>query len=90
MTGRYYWVFANITAEYDRTEKSNGFFSVRRTPPASAIQVIAPIYQQMLQIENSANSAKVGEQKSIKFLQKKLEELQIDYQSFVINLFNEV
>lgn len=88
--GRYYWVFANITTEYDKAGESSGFFSVRRKAPVSAINVIAPIYQQMLQIEKSASSAKAAEQASIKFLQQKLQELDIDYQSFAINLFNEV
>ena len=87
--GRYYWVFANVTTEYDIAGKPSGFFSVRRKPPASAIQVIAPIYQQMLQIEKSASSDKAAEQESISYLQQQLKELRVDYQNFAINLFNE-
>ncbi len=87
--GRYYWVFANVTTEYDIAGKPSGFFSVRRKPPASAIQVIAPIYQQMLQIEKSASSDKAAEQESINYLQQQLKALQVNYQNFAINLFNE-
>lgn len=85
--GRYYWVFANITPEYDTNGKVSGYLSVRRKPPAAAIATIAPIYQQMLQIENSVVSSKVAEEKSIEFLQQQLENMKVSYQDFVINLF---
>lgn len=85
--GRYYWVFANITPEYDTNGKVSGYLSVRRKPPAAAITTIAPIYQQMLQIENSAVSSKMAEEKSIEFLQQQLESMKVSYQDFVINLF---
>lgn len=87
--GRYYWVFANITPEYDVNGKLSGYLSVRRKPPASAISVIEPMYQKMIEIENSANSDKVAEEKSIQFLQQQLENLKVEYQDLVISLFNE-
>ncbi len=86
--GRYYWVFANITPEYDESGKLSGYLSVRRKPPVSAIETIEPIYQQMLQIEKSASSDKVAEDKSIEFLQQQLESLKVEYQDLVISLFN--
>lgn len=86
--GRYYWVFANITPEYDVNGKLSGYLSVRRKPPISALDVIEPIYEKMLEIEKSASSDKIAEDKSIAFLQQQLENLNVDYQDFVINLFN--
>lgn len=86
--GRYYWVFANITPEYDENGKLSGYLSVRRKPSVAAIDVIEPIYQQMLQIEKSASSDKIAEEKSIAFLQQQLESLNVEYQNFVISLFN--
>ena len=86
--GRYYWVFANITPEYDENGKLSAYFSVRRKPPASAIDTIIPIYQKMLEIEHSESSDKIAEEKSIAFLQQQLDQLNIGYQDFVINLFN--
>ena len=86
--GRYYWVFANITPEYDEKGKLSGYLSVRRKPPTSAITAIEPIYQQMLQIEKSESSDKMAEQKSIEFLQQQLEKLNVKYQDLVISLFN--
>jgi PAS domain S-box-containing protein len=86
--GRYYWVFANITPEYDASGKLSGYLSVRRKPPVSAIEAIEPIYQQMLQIEKSASSDKVAEDKSIEFLQQQLDSIKVEYQDLVISLFN--
>jgi len=87
--GRYYWVFANITPEYNQEGKLSGYLSVRRAPPVSAISVIEPIYQQMLKIEKSASSNKIAENKSMAFLQQQLDDLNIKYQDFVIRLFND-
>ena len=43
----------------------------------------------MLEIEKSASSDKIAEEKSIEFLQQQLESLQVEYQDLVISLFNE-
>ena len=85
--GRYYWVFANITPEYDENGKLSGYLSVRRKPPASAIKAIEPIYKQMIEIETLASSNKVAEDKSIEFLLQQLEDLNVEYQDLVISLF---
>jgi PAS domain S-box-containing protein len=49
--GSYYWVFANVTPDYDKSGKLQGYYSVRRNPPRSAIEVVEPIYREMLAIE---------------------------------------
>jgi len=87
--GRYYWVFANVTPAFDQHNVLVGYLSVRRKPPATAIKIIEPIYQHMLKIEQSASSNKTAEQESIKYLQEQLDSLNVEYQSFAINLFNE-
>lgn len=86
--GRYYWVFANITPEFDENGKLSGYLSVRRKPPVAAIEAIEPIYAQMLAIEKSESSAKTAEEKSIQFLQEQLESLKVEYQDLVISLYN--
>lgn len=87
--GRYYWVFANITPEYDVNGKLSGYLSVRRKPSVTALNQIEPIYQQMLEIEASASSNKLAEEKSIAYLQQQLAGLNVEYQDFVISLFND-
>lgn len=49
--GDYYWVYANITPSFDLGGNKNGFFSVRRYMPTAAINIIAPLYQQLKQQE---------------------------------------
>ncbi len=85
--GRYYWVFANITPEYDVKGKLFGYLSVRRKPPTSAIKVIEPIYKKMLDIEKAERSDKLAEDKSIEFLLLQLDSLKVAYQDFVMRLY---
>ncbi|QKQ25127.1 PAS domain-containing protein [Candidatus Reidiella endopervernicosa] len=49
--GSYYWVFANVTPDYDRNGDLKGYFSVRRKPKQAAIDALTPVYQEMLAIE---------------------------------------
>ena len=87
--GRYYWVFANITPDYTATGEHIGFFSVRRKPPRSAIDIIDPLYREMLRIERASSSKQAGQEKSLSYLQDHLKQLGVDYQAWVINLFNQ-
>ena len=65
--GGFYWVFANITPDYDRDGKLQGYYSVRRNPPRSALEAIIPIYQEMLSIEKTS-SVKEAPDKSLAYL----------------------
>lgn len=83
--GSFYWVFANVTPDYDRNGQLKGYFSVRRKPRASAIAVVEPIYQEMLTVEQRSGS-KNGPDESIRLLQQKLQSLDISYEQFVLSL----
>ncbi|MDD2738039.1 MAG: PAS domain-containing protein [Methylomonas lenta] len=65
--GSFYWVFANITPDYDRDGKLQGYYSVRRNPPRSALEAIIPIYQEMMSIEKNS-SVKEAPDKSLAYL----------------------
>ncbi len=54
--GGFYWVFANITPSYGTQRKLVGYCSVRRAPKRSALNVVEPLYRQMLQAEKRAGS----------------------------------
>ena len=85
--GGYYWVFANITPDYDNKDKLIGYYSVRRKPPQSAINTITPIYQEMLAIERQS-SAKEAPSKSIAYLVDVVKQSGAkDYNSLVMNLY---
>jgi PAS domain S-box-containing protein len=85
--GGFYWVFANISPDYDQNGKLHGYYSVRRKPPQSAIDALIPVYKQMLAIEQS-NSANEGPQKSLAYLFDVVNQLGAkDYNSLVLSLY---
>jgi len=80
--GGYYWVFAYITADIDSTNgKIISYTSVRRKPPQSAIDQIAPLYKQMVDAERTG-----GMDASSKILMNLLKEHKVSYDELVINL----
>lgn len=85
--GGYYWVFANITPDYDKDGKLQGYYSVRRKPPQSAIDTLVPIYKEMLRIENS-NSVKEAPDKSLAYLFDVVDQTGCkSYDHLVLNLY---
>lgn len=53
--GDYYWVFANVTPDYDEQHNICGYFSVRRKPHSEAINTIESIYKEIVAAEHSTN-----------------------------------
>lgn len=85
--GAYYWVFANITPDYDDRGKVQGYYSVRRRPSPEAIAAIQPVYAEMLRIEK-ASSPKEAPFASVKWLSQQLEQMGKSYEQFVLGLFH--
>jgi len=83
--GSYYWVFANVTPSYDHNRNIIGYYSVRRKPSQQAIDVISPIYQEMLSAEKNAG-AKNAMTISTDLLLQKLAQNGVDYDQFVLSL----
>ena len=52
-SGGYYWVFTNIMPDYDLNGNIIGYTSVRRKPNPKALDVIIPLYQQLVAAEKS-------------------------------------
>lgn len=52
--GSFYWVFANVTPDYDASGNVIGYLSVRRAPKRSAVDILAGVYQLMLAEEKKA------------------------------------
>lgn len=63
--GGFYWVFTNISADYDLQGNIIGYTSVRRKPNSAALQTIIPLYKDLLLAEQrggmNASGAAVGE-----------------------------
>ncbi|RMG49905.1 MAG: PAS domain S-box protein [Gammaproteobacteria bacterium] len=83
--GDYYWVFANVTVDYDAAGQPSGYFSVRRKPEQSAIDTVTPLYREMLRIEQEAGPANAP-RASLEWLQAQLAEQRKDYNAFILSL----
>ncbi len=76
----YYWVHAYITPIVDtKTNQLIGYHSVRRSPSAKGLEVIAPLYQKMLQAEERG-----GIQASTAILDNTLSQLKVSYDAFIL------
>lgn len=82
--GDHYWVIAHVTPSYDTNGKHCGYHSNRRVPTKAALDVIKPIYKEMLAIE--AGSRKGGLNESIAYLLSILEEKGVSYDEFIFGL----
>ena len=54
--GSFYWVFANVTPNFDNNGNVSGYFSVRRKPKASGVGTVTGLYRAMLQAEQRAGA----------------------------------
>lgn len=82
LDGGYYWVFANITADIDSNQNLQGYYSVRRKPQRSIIQMLEPIYQEMKRIEQQY-SPQEGLTKSVDYFNQFVTQHSTDYTSFI-------
>ncbi len=83
--GDFYWVFANVTVDYDKHENPIGYFSVRRRPERSAIEAITPLYEEMLRIEQQAGPRDAPDA-SLKWLTELIESKDSVYERFIHTL----
>jgi len=79
--GDYYWVIANVTPSFDANGKIVGYYSVRRKPKKAALDVIIPLYKQLLNDEKSG-----GMQQSEATLQKLIKEKGGRYDKFILSI----
>ena len=79
--GSFYWVFANVTASLDQKGEIIGYYSVRRKPNPKALDVIIPLYKQLLEAEKNG-----GMDASSKLLDSILQEKNKSYDELMNNL----
>jgi len=86
--GAFYWVYANVTADYDEQGNITGYFSVRRKPNPDAVKAVSQLYAQML-----AEEQQVGPKQAIaasgKLLTDFLNDKGLSYEELIINLQGE-
>ncbi len=79
--GGHYWVFANVTTTLAPDGSIRDYHSVRRKPSAKALEVIQPLYRQLLDAERSG-----GMEASGRLLNQILKEKGVNYDEFVNSL----
>jgi PAS domain S-box-containing protein len=79
--GGFYWVFTNITPDYNESGDIIGYTSVRRKPNRDAINTIIPIYQHLVSLEKSGST-----RDSEAYLLNFLKENNISYDQLVLSL----
>lgn len=77
--GSFYWVLANVTPSY-LNGKVVGYHSARRLPKAESLEIIKPLYKQLLDAEKSA-----GMPASEKILNNLLQEKGMQYDEFILS-----
>lgn len=77
----YYWVMAHITPSLNDQEQIIGYHSVRRKPTQKALDVIKPLYRQLLDAEK-IGGIHAGEKLLETFLQKQKR----SYDEFILSL----
>lgn len=66
--GDHYWVLAHVTPTFDSNQNIIGYHSSRRVPKRSALEVVRPLYAQLLDIERQYEDRKIGMNKSYEAL----------------------
>jgi PAS domain S-box-containing protein len=83
--GSFYWVLANVTPSRDLQGQIVGYYSVRRKPNPRALEVIVPLYKELLQIEQNAGS-RDAITASLTYMHNLLKEKGVSYERFILDL----
>lgn len=84
--GSYYWVFATVTPSFKTNSRDIiGYFSVRRKPDKTKLQIIEPLYRDMLAAEHGAGRGLAIEAGGA-VLQNILQDSGKDYREFVLSI----
>jgi hypothetical protein len=81
--GSFYWVFTNVTPTFNSAGDMTGYFSVRRKPKQSGVQVMTEVYRIMLEAEKKAGPANAIAT-STKILVDILKEKGLSYEELVL------
>ncbi|MCV6621095.1 MAG: PAS domain-containing protein [Cellvibrionaceae bacterium] len=83
--GSYYWVFANVTPDYDESGNLRGYYSVRRKPGKNAIRLVESLYQKMRE-EEQRGDKKSAPDRSWQLIDNYLEKEAVSYNRFMVEL----
>lgn len=81
--GAYYWTFANVTSSTDEEGNIIGYYSVRRQANQKVIDLLTPVYKQMVEEEAKHSSSKQAMDASFKILTDYIATHNLSYKEFV-------
>lgn len=84
--GDHYWVFAHVTPSYSLDGTLNGYHSNRRLPERSVVQVVEPLYRELLEVENAVPDRAEGLRNGMQRLGEILKLRGQSYDEFVFSL----
>ncbi len=84
--GDHYWVFAHVTPTINEHGHITGYHSSRRVPSPKALDVIKPLYAELLAIEAKQRTPREQWQASLPVLVKKLESMGLTYDELIFKL----
>ena len=86
--GGHYWVLAHVTPSYGSDGRAIGYHSNRRKPSPRAVELVQPLYTQLLAEERRQPNAKAAVQASSAHLEQVLAEQASSYDDFVWSIIN--
>ncbi len=85
--GDHYWVYAHVTPTFDERGDVIGYHSNRRVPDRAAVEAIAALYRELVEIERPFGSDRKGAiAASTRALNERLGALGMSYDEFVWSL----
>lgn len=85
--GDHYWVFAHVTPSFDANHQIVSYHSSRRRPKSEIISnSIAPLYAQLLAVEKSEISRKVGLEASFLMLNDFIAKQGMSYEELILSM----
>lgn len=84
--GDHYWVLAHVTPTFDDNGVITGYHSSRRKPEQEAIDKVAPVYELLLNEENSHSDWRAGMKSATEMLVANLNGAGVQYDEFVFSL----
>ncbi len=85
-SGDHYWVFAHVTPTLDPNGRIIGYHSSRRVPNQDALEIIKPLYKELLTIEQKHRTPREQWQASLPALVAKLESMGLSYDELIFKI----
>lgn len=86
--GSYYWVLAHVTPTRGRDGRVSGYHSSRRVPERAALEELADLYADMLDVERENRNRHAAAEASAHLLADRLEAAGTTYDEFIWDIIN--